>query len=164
MELCWNAELPAGLITTTPTSDAMQQRAQPLSSTAVTLENVGEQLLYLDRYRVLVCKVHCTGIQNVDVHLRTQHAAVASAERKAVVDYCRRWPVTALQDIELPPPLSMPIQELGEPLDAFQCRYNGRCSSNFVTTSKNMLQKHCKKEHKQAWKGETSMLLSLIHI
>jgi hypothetical protein len=68
---------------------------------------------------VLVCKKHCTGVQNVDVHLRSQHAAVLSAERKAVVDYCYCLLVTAPQDIKLPPPLSALIKELGEPQDAF---------------------------------------------
>ena len=142
----------------------MQQGAQQLGSTAVTLENVQEQLLYLDRYRVLVCKEHFTGIQNVDVHLRTQHAAVSSAERKAVVDYCRRWPVTAPQDMELPPPLSAPIKELGKPQDAFQCQHNCGCSSSFVTVSKDMLQKHCKKEHRQPWKGDTSTLYKRVKV
>jgi hypothetical protein len=161
MELCWNArsrDATTATTTTTPTLDATQRRAQKPGLTAVTLENVQEQLLYLDRYRVLVCKEHCTGIQNVDVHLRSQHAAVTSAERKAVVDYCRRWPVTAPQDIQLPPPLGPPIQELGEPLDALRCRHDSRCSANFVTVSKDMLRKHCNKEHRQAWKGDTSTL------
>jgi hypothetical protein len=125
MELCWEARLPAAPTSTTttiPTWGTTQQRAQQLGLTAVTLENVQEQLLYLDRYRVLVCKEHYTGIQNVDVHVRSQHPAVSSTERKAVVDYCRRWPVTAPQDIKLPPPLSIPIEELGNPQDAFQCQ------------------------------------------
>jgi hypothetical protein len=130
----------------------------------VTLENVQEQLLYLDRHLVLVCKEHCTGVQNVDVHLRSQHAAVSSAERKAVVDYCHRWSVTALQDIELPPPLSAPIKELGEPQDAFHCQHNGRCSLSFVTVSKDMLQKHCKKAHRQVWKGDTSTLYKRVKV
>jgi hypothetical protein len=122
MELRWEPQSPAAsIITTTPTLDATQRRARQLGLTAVTLENVQEQLLYLDRYRVLVCKEHCTGVQNVDVHLRSQHAAVSSAERKAVVNYYRRLPVTAPQDIQLPPPLSAPIKQLGELQDAFQC-------------------------------------------
>ena len=109
-----------------------------------------KQLLYLDKYRVLVCKEHYTAIQNVNVHLRSQHAAIASADRKAVVDYCRRWRVVEPQDVELPPPLGPLIEELGKPQDAFQCRHNGTCSSSFITVSKDMLQKHCKKEHRRA--------------
>jgi hypothetical protein len=84
------------------------------------------------------------------VHLRNQHAAVASKERKAVVEYCRRWRVATPQQVELPPLLGSPIKELGEPLDAYQCQCNSGCSSSFITVSKDMLQKHCKKEHKQA--------------
>jgi hypothetical protein len=107
---------------------------------------------------MIFCFTASSATQNVDVHLRSQRAAVTSAERKAVVDYCHRWPVTALQDIQLPPPLGPPIKELGEPLDALRCRHNSRCSANFVTVSKDVLRKHCNKQHRQAWKGDTSTL------
>jgi hypothetical protein len=80
----------AKLNPTTPTSDATQQQRAPLrSSTAATLNRVQDQPLFLEQHRLLVCREHRTGIQNVDVHLRSQHAAVAIAERKAIVDYCR---------------------------------------------------------------------------
>jgi hypothetical protein len=147
MELTWDAQLPATLSTPTPKAS---QRRTPLLFAAVTLDNIEEQLLYLDKYYVLVCKMHCTGVQNVDMHLRTQHAAISSTERKAIVDYCRRWPVVAPQNVKLPPLLGLPMKELGEPLDAFQCQYKARCSFGLITVSKDMLQKHCKKEHKQA--------------
>ena len=120
--------------------------------------------MFLDRYRVLVCKEHRTAIQNVDVHLRSQHAAVASTDRKAVVEYCRRWRVARPQDVELPPPLGPLIKELGEPQDAFQCQHDGACSSSFITVSKDMLQKHCKREHGKAWKGETSTLYGRVKV
>jgi hypothetical protein len=84
------------------------------------------------------------------VHLRNQHAAVASEERKAVVKYCRRWRVATPQQVKLPPPLGSLIKELGKPLDAYQCQCNSRYSSSFIIVSKDILQKHCKKEHKQA--------------
>jgi hypothetical protein len=66
MELCWNARSRDA--TTATTTTPTQRRAQKLGLTAVTLEDVQEQLLYLDRYRVLECKEHCTGIQNVTVY------------------------------------------------------------------------------------------------
>jgi hypothetical protein len=56
--------------------------------TAITLDNMKEHFCYYNKYSVLVCKEHATSIQNVDVHLRKQHAATASAERNAVVAYC----------------------------------------------------------------------------
>jgi hypothetical protein len=145
MELTWDAQLPATLSTLTPKAS---QRRTPLLFAAVTLDNIEEQLLYLDKYYVLVCKMHCTGVQNVDMHLRTQHAAISSTERKAIVDYCCCWPVVAPQNVKLPLLLGLLMKELGEPLDAFQCQYKARCSFGFITVSKDMLQKHCKKEHK----------------
>ena len=36
--------------------------------------------------------------------------------------------------------------------------------SGFITVSKDMLQKHCKKEHRRAWKGETSTLYNKVKV
>jgi hypothetical protein len=110
MEFCWNARPHA-----TPT--AAQQRKRPKAS-KITLNNVQEYFRYLQTHQVLVCKEHATGIQNIDVHLRDQHD-VASEERKAIVEYCRRWQIAAPQDVELPAPIGMLIKELGEPLDVY---------------------------------------------
>ena len=102
MEFCWNARphaTPTAAHATptaahaTPTaahatSTAAQQRKRPQAS-KITLNNVQEHFRYFQRHQVLVCKEHATGIQNVNVHLRDQHD-VASEERKAIVEYCRR--------------------------------------------------------------------------
>jgi superfamily II DNA helicase RecQ len=153
MEFCWYARPPAtSTSTSTSTSTAEVNRTQPLSGT-ITLDNLQEQFCYLERYRVLVCREHATGIQNINVHLRDQHA-VASKERKAIVEYCRRWQIAAPRNVKLPPPLGPPIKELGEPLDAYYCQIASDCS--FCTVNKNRLQKHCNKEHRKAWDSKTT--------
>ncbi|KAF1922297.1 uncharacterized protein M421DRAFT_427067, partial [Didymella exigua CBS 183.55] len=103
-----NAQPPATITTT-------QHRKQPRAS-KITINNVQERFCYLQRYQVLICKEHATGIQNVDVHLRDQHG-VASEERKSIVEHCRQWQIAAPQDVELPAPLGPLIEQLGEPLD-----------------------------------------------
>ena len=175
MELCWDARplaapptpAPAPATATAPAPDATlrkRARAGPSLAAAVTLDNVRDELVFLERYRVLVCRHHRTAIQNVDAHLRSQHAAAASADRKAVVEHCRRWPVARPQDVKLPLPLGPSIEELGKPQDAFWCQHDGACSSGFITVSKDRLQKHCKKEHGKAWKGETSALYKRVKV
>ena len=100
---------------------------------------------------MLVCKEHATGIQNVDVHLRDQHG-VASEERKSVVEHCRQWQIAAPQDVELPAPLGPPIEQLGEPLDVYQCRITSDCG--FCTANKIRMQKHCNNAHQTAWSSK----------
>jgi hypothetical protein len=58
-----------------------------LISTLPSRKNKGieENFQYLEEYAVLVCRKHATGVQNLDVHLRTHHAA-ASEERRRIVE------------------------------------------------------------------------------
>jgi hypothetical protein len=141
MEICWDARPRA--------TTGADENHIPSPSTTITLDNVQEHLFYLTKYRVLICREHATGVQNIDVHLRDQHA-VPSKERKAIIAYCRRWQIAMPQDVELPPPLEPPIEELGTPLDAYHCQITTDCS--FCTVSMNRMQKHCNKDHKSAWK------------
>jgi hypothetical protein len=147
MEVCWNARPHA-------TSTAAQHCKRPQAS-KITPNNVHEHFCYLQRYQVLICKEHTTGIQNIDVHLRDQHN-VASKERKAIVEHCSRWRIAAPQDVELPAPMGLPIKELGEPLDVYQCRIAGNCG--FCTANKIRMQKHCNKVHQTAWKSNGATL------
>ena len=143
MEFCWNAQPPA-------TSTATQHRKRPRAS-KITIDNVQDRFCYLERYQVLICKEHATGIQNVDVHLRDQHG-VASEERKSIVEHCRQWQMAAPQDVELPAPLGPPIEQLGEPLDVYQCRITSNCG--FCTANKIRMQKHCNNVHQTAWSSK----------
>ncbi|KAH6632879.1 hypothetical protein C7974DRAFT_161917, partial [Boeremia exigua] len=147
MELCWNAQPPA-----TPT--AAQHRKRPRAS-KITVSNVQERFCYLQRYQVLVCREHATGIQNVDVHLRDQHG-VASKERECIVEHCRQWRIAAPRDVELPAPLGPPIEQLGEPLDVYRCRITSDCG--FCTASKSRMQKHCNSAHQTAWSSRDAAL------
>jgi hypothetical protein len=147
MEFSWNARPHATLT-------AARQRKRPQAS-KISLNNVQEHFRYLQRHQVLVCKEHATGIQNIDVHLRDQHD-VASEERRAIVEYCRRWQIAAPQDVELPAPMGLPIEELSKPLDVYQCRISDDCG--FCTTNKIRMQKHCNKVHQTAWKSNEATL------
>lgn len=90
---------------------------------------------------MLFYKKHATGIQNIKAHLRDKYA-VAGKEMRAIVEYCRRWQIAALQDIQLPLPLDLTIKELGKSLVAYQRRMANSCS--FCTINRNRIQKHCK--------------------
>ena len=154
MEFGWDAWAPA-TTTITMTTGPTQIAADGPSRTALSLDNIDRCFCYLADYRVLICKEHATAVQNIDRHLLKQHG-VACAGRKDLVEYCRRFPLAAPRDVEVPLPLGPPIEELGRPLDGLQCRCSGNC--RFITVSIVKLQIHCKKEHGQAWKGDTSAL------
>jgi hypothetical protein len=147
MEFCWNTRLPA-------TSTAAQHRKRPKAG-KITLNNIHEHFCYLQRYQVLICKEHATGLQNIDVHLRDQHNVV-SKERKAIVEHCSRWQIAAWQDVELPVPMGLPIEELGKPLDVYQCNIADNCG--FCTANKIRMQKHCNNVHQMAWKSNEATL------
>ena len=150
MEFCWNARPLA-----TSTLTATQRRRKRQHASKITVNNVQERFCYLQQYQVLVCREHATGIQNVDAHLRDQHG-VARKERKAIVDHCRRWRIAAPHDVELPPPLGPPIEELGEPLDVLQCRISSECG--FCTANQSRMQKHCNNVHQASWSSKDATL------
>jgi hypothetical protein len=158
MELCWNAQSLELIDKQEQHRACRSKKTRTLTgAAALTLENVEEHFSFLREYGVLVCKEHATGIQNVDVHLLRQHA-VSSEERRAIREHvCQQWSIKLAKDVELPAPFRPPFQELGEPLDAFQCKYDGDCSFTFCTVNINALRIHIKQKHKQGWKGRESM-------
>ena len=105
---------------------------------------------------MFICREHATAMQNVDVHLLKQHGIKGRA-RKELVQYCSRFCLAAPRHVRLPLPLRPPIEELGEPLDGFQCTCSGS-SCSFLTISLVKLQIHCKKEHRRSWIGNTAAL------
>ncbi|KAL5382198.1 hypothetical protein PMIN06_010656 [Paraphaeosphaeria minitans] len=99
---------------------------------ALSFENFDEELYYLGRYGVLICKQHSTVLQKVEAHPRKHHG-IRGSGRRGLVRYCSRYRFAAPSAITLPPPLGSPIAELGEPLDGFQCRWSS--SFSFITVS-----------------------------
>ena len=61
--------------------------------------------------------------------------------------------------VENPDEPAQPIEELGEPLDGVQCK---ACS--WITTNKDQMRMHCKKNHQQAWTGEKSLLYNTVKV
>ncbi|KAF3037094.1 hypothetical protein E8E12_005610 [Didymella heteroderae] len=62
-------------------------------------------------------------------------------------------------EVELPDEPAQPIDELGEPQDGLQCT---TCS--FITTNKDAMRMHCKKDHQQAWAGRKSLLYKTVKV
>jgi hypothetical protein len=52
------------------------------------------------------------------------------------------------------------IEELGEPLDVYQCRIVDNCG--FCTANKIRMQKHCSKVHQTAWMSNEATLCEKI--
>lgn len=127
---------------------------------ALTAANSDECLVYLDEYQVLVCREHKTALQNLNTHLRVHHAVLA-AERRAVIEKYRNLQIAKPDKVQLPVAMGQPIKELGIPLDGFEC---AEYSCNYFTVNKVALQKHCKKEHKQPWKGDTETLFNNVKV
>ncbi|KAL5396423.1 hypothetical protein PMIN03_012962 [Paraphaeosphaeria minitans] len=155
MEFSWDAQTPSRA-TTSPTAS---QRTPAVA--ALSLENIDEELCYLERFGVLICRKHATALQNIDVHL-LKHHGIKGRDRRELVQYCSRYRLAAPSDILLPLPHEPPIKELGEPLDGIQCRWN--CSCSYFTTSLVKLQMHCKKEHGRSWTGNTEALYERVKV
>lgn len=155
MEFCWNAR------TTTRAGNTTSRRKRVRrSNSTLTAENADGCFCYLEKYKVLVCREHTTGIQNLDAHLRDYHAVPAAARRAIVEKYnCfqRRNP----NEVQVPLPLGRPIQELGEPHDGFCCE---ELNCDTITISKSVLQTHCRTKHQRSWTGDTSALYSKVKV
>jgi hypothetical protein len=105
----------------------------------MSLDNCDDILCFLGDFSVLVCKHHCTGVTNLDKHLREQHATPAKL-RKEIVKRFRHLSRADPHTVELPEQPAWPIKELGSPLDGFKCT---RCS--FVTLNTDSMRKHYRK-------------------
>jgi hypothetical protein len=130
------------------------------SSTArkLTLDNYTDILCYLEDFRVLVCKQHCTAVVNLNAHIRDQHATPA-ALRKEIVERLRDFPTADPGEVELPEQPAWPIQELGTPLNGFKCKTCG-----FTTVNNDAVRKHCKKSHQQAWTGDKRQMFDCVKV
>jgi hypothetical protein len=136
-------------------NNSAQTRTQPAKLTVKNCDNV---ICFLDQFRILVCKEHRTAIINVDKHL-LQHHALPAALRRPLVEHYSQYETVNPTAIELPEQPADPIDALGPPLEGLQCKACG-----YITTNSNKLRMHCKKEHKQAWTGDKSILYDTLKV
>jgi hypothetical protein len=136
-------------------NNSAQTRTQPAK---LTVKNCDDVICFLDQFRVLVCKEHRTAIINVDKHL-SQHHALPAALRRPLVEHYSQYETVNPTAIELPEQPADPIDALGPPLEGLQCKACG-----YITTNSNKLRMHCKKEHKQAWTGDKSILYDTLKV
>jgi hypothetical protein len=124
----------------------------------VSLSNCASIICFMQAYGVLVCKQHHTAIVNLDKHLSRYHNVPDSARRQ-IVDCFSRLKVLDPAEVKLPDEPAEAIGELGKPLTGLQCK-----TCMHITVSKEQIRMHCKKNHNQAWKGDTSQLYSTIKV
>ncbi|KAL5374997.1 hypothetical protein PMIN06_011930 [Paraphaeosphaeria minitans] len=151
MEFCWNAREPSAADTNaaayaaphpTPSRRQHPQR-RTLPDQGLIQVQISAYIVYMPTYRVLCCKVHRTGIENLDTHLLRKHG-VPIEERKKFIESCAHYRIRKPKKLKAPPPGGPPIEVLGEPRDGVQCTQPA-CS--FVTPSKDSLRIHCNKKH-----------------
>lgn len=155
MELVWDSRVPALQERVNTTSSRAQRRKKGLH---MSLNNCNNTLCFLEDYSVLVCKEHCTAVVNLNTHL-LQHHNVPTATRKQIVKRFSHFATVSPAEIELPEEPAQPIDELGEPLDALQCK-----TCRFITVNKDIMRIHCNKTHQQAWIGEKSLLYNTVKV
>jgi len=161
MEFCWDARALVKTAGETPKHKKADARAKVRhSSSRITLENADKYLCHLERYMVLVCSEHATGIRNLNTHLRDHHATSAK-ERKAIVEKYSCFQVKRPEEANLPRPMGLPFKVLGEPLNGFRCAKED-CEK--ITISVEALRMHCKKEHGLRWTGDTSRLYTKVKV
>jgi hypothetical protein len=140
-----NAATPAA-------TTARPHRLHRLHPPPALITAIKDPIYYLREYNVLVCKQHVTAIQNLDAHLRDQHAIAHKLRDEIVGSYQHRW-VQRREDIKTPAPLGPPIDELGAPLDGLQCAEE---DCGFITINQDGLRKHRKSVHNLAWSAKDS--------
>ncbi|KAF1934999.1 hypothetical protein EJ02DRAFT_428835 [Clathrospora elynae] len=152
-------QLPAAQLPATQLPTTQPPTAQG-SSILQSLEAAKETIIYLSNYNVLVCKEHATAIQNLDAHLRSHHIVAGKLQKEIVESYQDEW-IRNPQDVTLPSPLGPPIQELGAPLEGFQCEEE---DCHWITINIDKLQKHCKSKHGLSWRGNKRALTQKVMV
>lgn len=123
-------------------------------------QNIDKHFRYLDRYGVLVCIDHRTGVWDLAAHLRDSHL-IPLKDRKWIIHHFSGMSLKKPEEIQLPGRFVAPIPELGDPLHAFECAEEG---CKMITASMANFRKHCKKEHRIAWTGDTSRLYHQVKV
>ena len=140
MEFVWTAH--------TELATASTRRAPQAAASTTTIK---EQIVYLLAYHVLVCKEHATAVQNIDTHLRVQHAVPPKRRAQIVTVFRQHGWAQQPEDVTLPAPLGPPIPELGPPLDGLHCAED---DCDFLTIHQDALRKHRKREHNASWNSK----------
>ena len=55
-----------------------------VDSSKITLDNYDEYIIYLEEFKVIVCRLHKSAVQNLDRYLRDKHK-IGVAERTIIV-------------------------------------------------------------------------------
>jgi hypothetical protein len=152
MEFSWVAQPPAAQAGRTTNAETPAATTARPHRPPASIEAIKDTICYLREYNVLVCKQHATAIQNLDAHLRDQHAIARKLREEIVGSYQHRW-AQRREDIKTPAPLGPLIDELGAPLDGLQCAEE---DCDFITINQDGLRKHRKSVHNLAWSAKDS--------
>jgi hypothetical protein len=155
MEFVWDSRTP------TPQQQQHDEDSRPdhrRRLEKLSLENCNNTLCFLEDFRVLVCKQHCTAVVNLNTHLREQQATPAKL-RGRIIEHFSRYDVTELKDVKLLEQPADLIEELGLPLHGLKCK-----TCDFITVNINVMRTHCKRIHEQAWIGNTSLLYDCVKV
>lgn len=115
----------------------------------LTVDNCNEVFCFLADFGVIVCSQHGTAVVSLDEHL-SKHHAVPARDRREILERFKDFDTVAPSAVQLLEGPARQIAELGVPLNGLRCK---TCSE--ITVSKDIMHKHCKKEHQQAWRGDT---------
>jgi hypothetical protein len=94
------------------TARRRQKTQPPPQAEKLSLENCDNTLCFLEDFKVLVCKQHCTAVVNLNTHLREQHATPAKL-RERIIEHFSKYDVAEPKDAKLPEQPADPIEELG---------------------------------------------------
>src|SRR3954467_8783388 len=114
MEICWNTR-PISDVSGAQQITTSRRRKVRDKNSSLTVENAEEHFYYLRDYKVLICREHTTGVQNLHTHLRDHHA-VSAKERKAIVEKYSYWWIKKPDEVQLPRPMGPPFKVLGKPV------------------------------------------------
>jgi hypothetical protein len=155
MEIVWDSRAPI------PQQQQHDEDSRPDHRRRLgklSLENCDNTLCFLEDFRVLVYKQHCTAVVNLNTHLREQHATPAKL-RERIIEHFSRYDMAEPKDVKLPEQPADPIEELGLPLHGLKCK-----TCDFITINIDVMRTHCKKNHEQAWIGNTSLLYDCVNV
>jgi uncharacterized C2H2 Zn-finger protein len=119
--------------------------------TEVTIPATFDDIFHYEpNYKVLICKLHREAIKGLEGHLKRSHG-LKKADRQPYLDYLARLQLQLAKpkDVPIPDPSGPPVEALGEPLDAFQCKL---ITCGHVSINRKSMQGHCNKAHDWAYK------------